>query len=487
MPVVAVLDPADYPDVADDPVAAFAVLAAGAPDAALLQTTVDGRRVSIVAPYVRDTLTGVDALAAAQDAVCDELADVGVDLPEFVGGVIGYLGYDHVQAIEPSVPLASHAHPAGLPDAALLLVDTVLAYDERDSRMLVVHAVRLPSTRLDAHQLDAAYDDACDRINQLAVELSGHVPDAAGMPLEDDPVAGLPAAASGERAAASSNVADGEFVRMVEQARDHVRSGDCIQIVLSQRFQLAMTVDPLHAYRALCTHSPAPYHALLRIDGTHLVCASPERLVRVRDEEVETHPIAGTRPRTGNDVRDAAVEQELLADPKERSEHMMLVDLGRNDVGRVSEPGSVRVTDLCRIERAGSVMHLVSRVAGTLRSDLHPVDALRAAFPAGTLSGAPKRRAMERIATIEADRRGPYGGAFGCIGHGRRLDMAITIRSAVLTDTMAYVQAGAGIVAQSDPAAEEAETRAKARGVLEALALAERTSDISIQHLAVIA
>jgi anthranilate synthase component 1 len=248
-----------------------------------------------------------------------------------------------------------------------------------------------------------------------------------------------------------------------------------VQVVLSRRFDRGLQADPLLAYRALRAVSPAPYHALLRLDGVHVVGASPEELVGVIGGRVTTHPIAGTRPRAADPIEDVRLEQELLADHKERCEHMMLVDLGRNDVGRVARIGSLRVVRLCEVERFSHVMHLVSRVSGELRDGLHPVDALRAAFPAGTLTGAPRVRAMQLIAELEQDERGPYGGVIGYVGHGRVLDMAITIRSAILAHGRAHVQAGAGIVAASDPASEAAETRHKARSVLAALALAERT------------
>jgi len=221
--------------------------------------------------------------------------------------------------------------------------------------------------------------------------------------------------------------------------------------------------------------APAPYHVLLKLDDVHLVGASPEQLVGVHDERVVTHPIAGTRPRGATTEADLAFERELIADPKERAEHMMLVDLGRNDVGRVAVPGSVEVPLLCAVERFSHVMHLVSRVEGDLAPGRHPIDALESCFPAGTLTGAPKVRALQLIAELERDQRGPYGGVVGYIGHGRVLDMAITIRTAVLANGVAHVQTGAGIVAASVPALELAETHAKARSVLTALELAAET------------
>jgi anthranilate synthase component 1 len=455
-----------------DPLAAFALLAAGETHAALLETSEAASGdadFSIVAPRAVRVVTGADALDQVRVASADVVADIGIDLPRFVGGAIGMLAHEHVRTIEPRVGEAAGAHPSGAPEAAFLMVDTVVAFEHRRGRVLAIHAVHVPAEE-DGGAFDAraAYDAAVAELDRVEQRLAGNAPSVATRPLV---AASTPEAFEG----VTSNLEPGAYEAMVEQAREHVLSGECVQVVVSQRFDRAFDVDPLLAYRAMRAVSPAPYHVLLRLDDVHVVGASPEQLVGCTgDERVVTHPIAGTRPRGADEASDLALERDLLADPKERAEHMMLVDLGRNDVGRVSVPGSVTVASLCQVERYSHVMHLVSRVEGELRPGLHPVDALRAAFPAGTLTGAPKVRAMELIAHLEPDRRGPYGGVVGYVGHGRTLDMAITIRTAVLNDAngIASVQAGAGVVAASDPVAEEAETRHKARSVLAALALA---------------
>jgi anthranilate synthase component 1 len=455
---------------AHEPLAMFATLAAGSRHAALLETSEAADAdadMSIVAPDARGVLAGDDALDQAQVACADEVADIGLDLPRFVGGAIGMLGHEHVRTIEPTVPRSAIPHPAGAPDIAFLLVDTCIVVDHRAARTRAIHTVRIPDDADDA-RLEQLHAAAVATLDQLERRLGEAVPGAADVPL------GV-TVPDGAFAGVELNVADAEFEQLVAQAREHVLDGECVQVGLARRFDRPLEADPLLAYRALRAVSPAPYHALLRLDDVHVVGASPEQLVGVIDGRVTTHPIAGTRPRGVDAADDRRLEQELLADHKERCEHMMLVDLGRNDVGRVARPGSVRVERLCEVERFSHVMHLVSRVSGELREGLHPVDALRAAFPAGTLTGAPRVRAMQLIAELERDQRGPYGGVIGYVGHGRVLDMAITIRSAILAGGRAYVQAGAGVVADSDPASEAAETRHKARAVLVALALAERT------------
>ncbi len=454
-----------------DPLAAFALLAEGETHAALLETSEAASGdadFSIVAPRAARVVSGADALDQVRAASADEVIDIGLDLPRFVGGAIGMLGHEHIRTIEPRVGEAIGTHPSGAPEAAFLLVDTVIAFEHRRGRVLAIHAVQVPA---DGSTFDArrAYDDAIAELDRIERRLAGAAPAVATLPLV---AANVPEAFDGVH----SNLEPGAYEAIVEQAREHVLGGECVQVVVSQRFDREFSVDPLLAYRAMRSVSPAPYHALLRLGDVHIVGASPEQLVGVLDERVVTHPIAGTRPRGADPASDLALEQDLLADPKERAEHMMLVDLGRNDVGRVSVPGSVTVARLCEVERYSHVMHLVSRVEGDLRPGLHPVDALRAAFPAGTLTGAPKVRAMELIAQLEPDRRGPYGGVVGYVGHGRTLDMAITIRTAVVANGVASVQAGAGIVAASNSAMEEAETRHKARSVLTALALAEQAA-----------
>jgi anthranilate synthase component 1 len=263
-----------------------------------------------------------------------------------------------------------------------------------------------------------------------------------------------------------------EFIDRVRRARDLIVDGDCIQIVLSQRFDLRPAPDALALYRALRHVNPSPYMFLLETTSVTLVGASPEPFVRVEGGKVVMHPIAGTRPRGATDAEDAANEAALRASEKERAEHVMLVDLARNDVGRVSGPGTVRVKELMRVDRFSHVMHLTSVVEGDLAKGLDALDAFRACFPAGTVSGAPKIRAMERIAELELDRRGPYAGAVGYVGFDGALDTCITIRTAAIADGVCRIQAGAGIVADSDPASEEAETRAKAGALLRAVELA---------------
>jgi len=270
-----------------------------------------------------------------------------------------------------------------------------------------------------------------------------------------------------------SRTPEGEYPKAVEVAKEAIRAGECFQIVVAQRFERPTDADPLDIYRVLRTSNPSPYMYLLRFDGFDVVGSSPEAHVKVTGRRALLHPIAGTRWRGATPEQDNALAAELLADPKERSEHVMLVDLGRNDLGRVCAAGTVEVPEFARIERYSHVMHIVSTVVGRLRDDRTAFDALAATFPAGTLSGAPKVRAMEIIEELEPTRRGLYGGTVGYFGFAGDMDMAIAIRTALLKDGVAYVGAGAGIVADSDPAAEEQETRNKAAAVLAAIASAE--------------
>src|SRR6185369_9319368 len=269
-----------------------------------------------------------------------------------------------------------------------------------------------------------------------------------------------------------TNVTADEYRARVVKARELISEGDCIQIVVAQRFDVRPAPEPLALYRALRHVNPSPYMFLIDVAGAALVGASPEPFVRVENRRVVMYPIAGTRPRGRDEAEDAAMEAELRTSEKERAEHVMLVDLARNDIGRVSRAGTVRVRELMRVDRFSHVMHLTSVVDGELAPGLDALDAFRACFPAGTVSGAPKIRAMERIAELERDRRGPYAGAVGYLGFDGALDTCITIRTATIADGVCRIQAGAGIVADSDPAAEEAETRAKAKALLRAIDLA---------------
>ena len=383
-------------------------------------------------------------------------------LPRFHGGAVGYLGYEVVSHFEPRVP-AVEADPLGLPEAMFLFTDTLLVFDHLRHVIKVVAHVRLDG------DIDAAYRQATWRIEELVGRLS-------------QPLAALPYRSAGVAGEASgsevySNMSREEYRAKVERIKEYIVAGDCIQTVLSQRFSRPTAAHPFEIYRALRTINPSPYMFYLELGDAQIVGASPEMLVRVEDGAIDYHPIAGTRPRGRDAAEDDALEQELRRDEKERAEHIMLVDLGRNDVGRVSEAGSVEVTQLMDVERYSHVMHLVSHVTGRLRDDMTPYDALRACFPAGTVSGAPKIRAMEIIAELERDRRGSYAGAVGYFDLSGNLDTAITLRTMVVKDGVAHVQAGGGIVYDSEPEREYEEAQNKAQALLRAIERAEERAD----------
>jgi anthranilate synthase component 1 len=381
-------------------------------------------------------------------------------LPRFTGGAVGYLGYDIIRTIE-SLPNAP-PDDRDLPDALLMVADTLLVLDNLFNRATVIANVEV-TAGASAKDLRHLFDDATSRIDSWLQRLATP---ATTTPLEIDPLPALPTP--------SCTYSDGRFRDDVSRIKEYIAAGDTFQTVLSRRLDLA-GADPFLTYRYLRALNPAPYLYYLCFDDVHIIGSSPEILVRVEETEVTVRPIAGTRPRGLTPDQDAAFATELAADPKERAEHLMLVDLGRNDVGRVAEFGSVRLTAFMSIERYSHVMHLVSEVRGRLRPELDAIAALSACFPAGTVSGAPKVRAMQIIDELEPVRRGPYAGAVGYVGWGARtLDTAIAIRTCVMKDGRAWVQAGAGIVADSDPASEWRETEAKARAVVLALALAER-------------
>jgi anthranilate synthase component 1 len=373
---------------------------------------------------------------------------------------VGYLGYDVVRSLErlPGGP----RDDLELPDAVFMLADALVIIDNAFGRAaILVNTEMAPGA--DRPTLMRAYEGAVARIEDLHQRLN-QPPQLRPLSLADPPP--LPADSPYPRAT---------FERDVERIREYIRAGDTFQTVLSRRQDLELEADPLDVYRALRTLNPAPYLYFLRLDDLVLAGSSPEVLVRVQDREVVVRPIAGTRPRGATPEEDERLTAELLADPKELAEHMMLVDLGRNDVGRAAQFGTVRVTELKTIERYSHVQHIVSEVRGRLRPELDAVDVLRGCFPAGTVTGAPKVRAMEIIDELEPTRRGPYAGAVGYIGWGAEaLDTAIALRTAILRGGRAYVQAGAGIVADSDPAREFEETEGKAGAVLKALAIASR-------------
>jgi len=378
-------------------------------------------------------------------------------LPRFVGGAVGYLGYDAVRAFERLGP--GPADDLGLPDAVFQLAETVLIVDNAFGRALAVTTTDTP-TGGDA-AIRAAYDGALERIATILGRLA--TPPALA-PLDLAPVA---------PPASHSPFDAGRFQDGVRHLLEHIAAGDIFQAVLSRRLDVPCAASPLDVYRALRTLNPAPYLYHLVLDDLAIAGSSPEVLVRLEDGTVTVRPIAGTRPRGDSADEDAVLAADLRADPKELAEHAMLVDLGRNDVGRVAEFGTVRVTADRELERYSHVQHLVSEVRGTVRAGLDAEHVLRACFPAGTVSGAPKIRAMELLDELEPTRRGPYAGAVGYLGWGAgTLDTAIAIRTAILRPGTAHVQAGAGIVADSDPERELAETAHKASAVLAAIALA---------------
>ncbi len=381
-------------------------------------------------------------------------------LPRFAGGAVGYLGYDVVRAME-SLP-GGPDNDLGLPDATFMIADTVVIIDNAFGRAILLANTNVASDA-SSDDLRKEYDRALERIDTLLQRLREPPPLE---PLRLDRVPPLPATSPYSREA---------FERDVSQIKEHIAAGDVYQAVLSRRQDLAVVADPLDVYRSLRALNPAPYLYFLALDDFAIAGSSPEVLVRVEENEVTVRPIAGTRPRGSDPDHDDLLARELLADEKELAEHAMLVDLGRNDVGRIARYGSVRVTEDRIIERYSHVQHIVSEVRGHLRRDLDAVDVLKACFPAGTVTGAPKVRAMQLLDGMEPTRRGPYAGAVCHIGWGGiNLDTAIMIRTALLRGTRAYVQAGAGIVADSDPAREFEETENKAGAVLRALALAAK-------------
>ena len=374
-------------------------------------------------------------------------------LPRFTGGAVGYLGYDAAAWFEPVT-----LQPGGdiEDEAGFMLFDTVLAFDHVRHRILIIANARITGD----DDLESLYQFARAKIDFVEREL--------------DRTLSKTAARSSQPVEISSNVAREDFETMVRTAKEYIAAGDIYQVVLSQRFETAFDADPFTAYRALRHVNPSPYMYFLRVGDRAIVGSSPEMLVRVEGRRMETHPIAGTRPRGADEAEDVRLGEELKANEKERAEHVMLVDLGRNDLGRVSTYGTVKVPTYMALERYSHVMHLVSIVEGQLSEKHDRLDALVACFPAGTVSGAPKVRAMEIIAELENRRRGVYAGAVGYLDFAGNLDFCITIRTVIIEGGRAYVQAGAGIVADSDPAAEYQETRDKARAVIAALELAQQ-------------
>jgi len=377
------------------------------------------------------------------------------ELPRFAGGAVGFLGYDAISFFEPKVPVA-HRDDLHLPEMLFMLISCVLIFDHRLRTLkIVVNAF------LDDGSLEEVYAQATESIGAIVRQLAG----SADLPL-------IPTSDCKARPA-RSNFGPEEFGLAVEQAKDYIRAGDIFQVVLSQRFESDFGGDPLDFYRCLRFINPSPYMFCLKFgDDFSLVGSSPEMHVRLIGDTVEIRPIAGTRARGTTVAQDERNAAELLADPKERAEHIMLVDLARNDVGRVADFGTVRVTEMMGIECYSHVMHIVSNVAGRLRTGCTAFDLVKATFPAGTVSGAPKIRAMQIIRDLEKTRRGCYAGVIGYFGFDGNLDSCIALRCSVLKNNKAYFQAGAGIVADSDPHREYEETINKARAMAKALAMA---------------
>ncbi|HET6421366.1 MAG TPA: anthranilate synthase component I [Geobacteraceae bacterium] len=379
-------------------------------------------------------------------------------LPRFFGGAVGYLGYDMVRYFE---RLETDNPPViGAYDSYFVLTDTIVIFDNMLQKIKVVSNAHLDEGR----SPEDAYNEATAKIELIVKKLK-------------TPLGRLNSSPAAGRAAFVSNVSRQAFEESVVKAKEYVKAGDIIQVVLSQRFTADLTVDPFEIYRVLRTLNPSPYMFFLRLDDTLVVGASPEVMVRKEGNTAELRPIAGTRPRGESPEKDLHFEQELLDDPKERAEHVMLVDLGRNDLGRVCEIGTVQVSELMVVERYSHVMHIVSNVQGSLETNRDAFDVLRATFPAGTLSGAPKVRAMEIIDELEPVRREIYGGAVGYFSFSGNMDMAIAIRTLVVKDGKVHLQAGAGIVADSDPASEYQETVNKAMAVVKAIEAAEKGLD----------
>ena len=414
----------------------------------------DGRLVVSGADGERE-LDASDPFGAVEDVV-DGVKMAPPPQPlEFSGGAVGFFGYDLVRTVErlPGEP----PDDRGLPDLIALVTGPVVVFDHLRRALTIVAPCPLGD---DDDEQEAAYWRTVATIAELKARLSGPLPRPSTP--AGDPVLGP----------VTSNMSREAFEAAVERCREYIFAGDAFQVVPSQRFSAPMSLDPFAVYRGLRTVNPSPYMFFFETGEVTLVGSSPEMLVKVKGGMVEMHPIAGSRPRGGDELEDERLGEELLADPKERAEHVMLVDLGRNDLGRVSEIGTVRVTDLMDVRRYSHVMHIESSVMGRLAEGRRASDALRATFPAGTLSGAPKVRAMEIIDELEPTKRGPYGGAVGWLGWDGSLDSCITIRTIVCKDGLAHVQAGAGIVADSVAATEYEETQNKAAALFRAIEVA---------------
>jgi len=469
----------------ETPVSAFLRLAAAEPECFLLESVEGGEHlgrytyigirpsrgivaygseIEITEHGTTHKITG-DVFALLRDALNGHTPARIPGLPPFTAGAVGFLSYDVVRQIE-RLPNQT-TDDLQLPDACLMFFDEVLAFDHVKKEILLI-----VTGDLRRHQPQSAYADALRRLDRFEKRLAQPLPKLASRKLDG-------------KLRINPRTRKSAFLKAVEKAKDYIAAGDIFQVVLSQRLDLEPGVDPFSVYRALRIVNPSPYMYFLRFkrrksggkspksssseEATHIVGSSPELLVRVEGRRIEYRPIAGTRPRAATEAADLEAEREMLHDEKERAEHVMLVDLGRNDVGRVSEYGTVKVTNLMHVERCSHVMHLVSNIEGRLKPELSAVDALRSCFPAGTLSGAPKIRAMEIIEEIEPTRRGIYGGAVLYADYSGNLTSCIAIRTLLVEGRKGYIQAGAGIVADSIPANEYLESLNKAKAVVRAV------------------
>ncbi|MCP3797682.1 anthranilate synthase component I [Allokutzneria sp. A3M-2-11 16] len=418
-------------------------------------TVVDGHATWTGTPPVGLPRDG-DPLVALRETMRLLHTDALPGMPPLTGGMVGYLGYDVVRRLEALPELAES--DLEIPELVMLLAMDLAAMDHHEGTItLIANAINWDDTD---ERVDAAYDEAVARLDDMTARLCTSAAPSAAVFSRPEP-----------RFTRRRSTAD--YTAAVEKAKEAIHAGEAFQVVVSQRFELETAADPLDIYRVLRTTNPSPYMYLLNLDGFAIVGSSPEALVTVRDGKATTHPIAGTRWRGADEEEDSLLAKDLLHDEKERAEHLMLVDLARNDLGRVCKPGSVTVVDFFRIERYSHVMHIVSTVTGQLADDRTAFDAVAACFPAGTLSGAPKPRAMELIEELEPTRRGLYGGVVGYLDFAGDADTAIAIRTALVREGVAYVQAGAGIVADSDPVSEDQECLNKARAVLSAIATAD--------------
>ncbi|MDH4161355.1 MAG: anthranilate synthase component I [Nitrospirota bacterium] len=419
------------------------------------------RRIEILRRGRKETRTFEnDPLEAIKDIMAEYRPVPDPALPRFYGGGVGFIGFDVVRFFE-SMP--ERKKPGlDIPDVLFMVTDTLVIFDNATHRIKV-----LSNAHVNGGSVTAAYKDAVKKIDGIVKKLKsrGRGPVAGGRGKKSK---------SGQL---KSNFTQAKYEQAVLKAKEYIKAGDIFQVVPSQRFERKVTAEPFEIYRALRLINPSPYMYYLRCGDTTVVGASPEVMVRLEGERIELRPIAGTRKRGATEDEDLALERELLADPKERAEHIMLVDLGRNDVGRVSTAGSVHVSELMVIERYSHVMHIVSNVRGTIAPGRDAYDVVRACFPAGTVSGAPKIRAMQIIDELEPTRRGPYAGAVGYFGFSGSMDTCITIRTLVIKDKTAYIQAGGGVVADSVPALEYQETVNKAKAMMRAVEMAEEGLD----------